>query len=139
MILLLTVIVFLQVLFRYMFHSPLAWSEELAMFLFQWCNFIGAAIAVRSRYHYHVDLLIKRFPDRLQTSIQILSSLLIFGVGYIMIHMGIGMMRMTMDHIYPVLQFPVAYAYLVFPVSGTLMILYQIPFFLCEVRKLRSR
>jgi len=135
----LTLVVFLQVLFRYALHSPLAWSEELAMFLFQWCNFIGAAIAVRYHYHYSVDLLIKRFPEGWRTTIDILIGAIIFAVGYIMIHMGIGMMRLTMDHMYPVLQFPVSYAYLVFPVSGALMIIYQIPIFLGQVRKLFLR
>ena len=134
----LTVVVFMQVLFRYALHSPLAWSEEFAMFLFQWCNFLGAAIAVRHRYHYSVDLVVKRFPERWRTSIDILVSLIIFFVGYIMIHMGIGMVQMTMEHRYPVLQFPVSYAYLVFPITGALMIAYQIPYFLRQLRAMRT-
>ena len=39
------VVVFAQVVTRYVFHSPLAWSEELARYMFIWLVWIGAAYA----------------------------------------------------------------------------------------------
>jgi TRAP-type C4-dicarboxylate transport system permease small subunit len=42
----LAIIVFLQVFNRFVLKTPLAWSEELAMLLFQWVSFLGAAIGV---------------------------------------------------------------------------------------------
>jgi TRAP-type C4-dicarboxylate transport system permease small subunit len=57
-------------------------------------------------------------------------------VAYIMIHVGIRMVVSSMDHVYPVLQLPIAYGYLVFPISGTLMIIYQVPFFVRQIQML---
>jgi TRAP-type C4-dicarboxylate transport system permease small subunit len=133
---LLTVVVFLQVVYRYALHSPLAWSEEFAMFLFQWCLFLGASVAVRHCRHFYVDLVISRLPDRWRIVTQILSSVIIFAVAYIMIHVGIRMVVSSMDHFYPVLQFPIGYGYLVFPISGTLMIIYQVPIFVRQIQSL---
>jgi TRAP-type C4-dicarboxylate transport system permease small subunit len=136
---LLTGVVFFQVLFRYALHAPLAWSEEFAMFLFQWCSFIGAAIAVRHRFHYALDLITKRLSARWKLAMQILASVAIFIFAYLMIHMGIGMMGITLAQTYPVLGISVAYAYLAIVISGALMILYQIPFFTRQIQNLFQR
>lgn len=48
-------IMFIQVVFRYMLHQPLAWSEELARFLFVVCTFLGAAIATAERGHIEIN------------------------------------------------------------------------------------
>jgi TRAP-type C4-dicarboxylate transport system permease small subunit len=135
LVLLLTVMVFLQVLYRYVLHSPLAWSEEFAMFLFQWCIFIGAALAVRHGYHFHVDLIASRLSGRWKASFQLLASAIIFVVAYVMIHMGIKMV-LTNEYIYPTLQIRVSYAYLAFPVSGVLIFIYQVPILVREIKGL---
>ena len=89
------VVVFLQVLFRYALHMPLDWAEELAMVLFQWVSFIGAGLAVRRGFHFHVDLVLKRLPERVQATVALLSSAAIFIVAYIMIHVGIRVMQVA--------------------------------------------
>lgn len=131
-----TIVVFLQVLFRYALHAPLAWSEEFAMFLFQWCLFLGAAVAIRHGKHFSVDLLTERFPANLKTLTELLGSVIVFTVAYVMTHMGIKMVIQSTDYLFPGMQFSIAYAYLVFPVSGVLMVVYQIPIFMRQIRKL---
>jgi len=103
LVILLTVTVFSQVFSRYALQIPLAWSEELAMFLFQWLSFIGAAIAVRQSFHYGLDLLTKRLSPRPKTITQIFSSVLIFYISFLMIVKGYGMMQITRMLIYRVL------------------------------------
>jgi TRAP-type C4-dicarboxylate transport system permease small subunit len=131
-----TLVVFLQVLFRYGLHFPLDWAEELAMVIFQWVSFIGAGIAVRRGFHFHVDLITKRLPERLQIATGLLSSAAIFTVAYIMVHVGIKMMMTAKFITLPVMHFSKAYVYLAIPVGGALMILYQIPIALRQVREL---
>ena len=38
------VVVTLQVWYRFVLNDPLAWSEELARYLFVWSSFIGSAV-----------------------------------------------------------------------------------------------
>jgi len=136
---LLTVIVFLQVIFRYFLHIPLAWGEEFAMFLFQWVSFVGAAVAVRHRFHYTLDLVTKRFPGRWKIATEILGSAALFITAYLMIHMGIGMMGITKFQTYSVLGISVAYGYLVIPISGAMMIYYHVPIFTRQIQALIRR
>jgi TRAP-type C4-dicarboxylate transport system permease small subunit len=135
----LCVVVFWQVFARYALQAPVAWGEEFAMFLFQWIAFIGAAIATRRSFHYGLDILTKRLPSRGKIGLGIFGSILIFFVSYIMIEKGYGMMQITWHQEFPVIRIPVAYAYSAIPISGVLMIIFQIPIFWKQIRILRGR
>jgi TRAP-type C4-dicarboxylate transport system permease small subunit len=135
----LTVIVLFQVLFRYALHFPLDWAEELAMVIFQWVSFIGAGIAVRHRLHFHLDLLTRRFPEQWQKATDLLASTAVLVVAYILIHVGIGMMNAVKFINLPVMHFSKAYVYLAIPAGGALMILYQIPILVRQIRNLGRR
>lgn len=51
-----TVLVFIQVIMRYVFANSLSWSEELARFIFLWLSWIGASYAVKERSHFRVEM-----------------------------------------------------------------------------------
>ena len=51
-----TVLVFLQVVMRYVFANSLSWSEEMARFIFLWLSWIGASYAVKERSHFRVEM-----------------------------------------------------------------------------------
>mgnify|MGYP002407034014 CR=1 FL=1 len=51
-----TVLVFIQVVMRYVFSNSLSWSEELARFIFLWLSWIGASYAVKERSHFRVEM-----------------------------------------------------------------------------------
>lgn len=53
----LTVVVSLQVFTRFVLEAPLIWSEEVARFLFFWTVLLGAALSVRHRRHFIIDVL----------------------------------------------------------------------------------
>lgn len=51
-----TILVFIQVVMRYVFSNSLSWSEELARFIFLWVSWIGASYAVKERSHFRVEM-----------------------------------------------------------------------------------
>ncbi|GEM_PF-916411 len=64
--------VFLQVVFRYVLARPLAWSVELARFLFTWASMLGAAGGAVGILNQSIDLLTEKLPDRAQRAIDVL-------------------------------------------------------------------
>jgi TRAP-type C4-dicarboxylate transport system permease small subunit len=62
-------ITFLQVVFRYLFHFSLAWSEELARFLFLWLAALTSAYAFKTKSHFALRFLVDRFGKGLQKKI----------------------------------------------------------------------
>jgi TRAP-type C4-dicarboxylate transport system permease small subunit len=56
------VLVFGNVVLRYLFNSGITQSEELSRWLLVWLTFLGAVIAVRQHGHLGVDTLVKALP-----------------------------------------------------------------------------
>ncbi len=61
--------VFAQVILRYVFDSPMTWSEELARYLFIWCAFLGWVIASRGNGHLALTFVAERLPAPAQRGI----------------------------------------------------------------------
>ncbi len=52
-----TVLVFIEVMLRYVFESPLFGIEELIVFIAMWLYFIGAALGAHDRTHIKADVI----------------------------------------------------------------------------------
>lgn len=57
-------LVLMQVTSRYVFSSPLTWTEELARFSLVWLTFISAGFVMARRMHVTVDLLAAKLNKR---------------------------------------------------------------------------
>lgn len=57
-----TLLVFVQVVMRYLFSNSLSWSEEMARFIFLWLSWIGASYAVKERSHFRVEMFANMVP-----------------------------------------------------------------------------
>lgn len=57
--------VFANVLLRYLFDSGIPVTEELSRFIFVWLTFVGAVVAMFDGLHLGVDAVINVLPRRL--------------------------------------------------------------------------
>jgi hypothetical protein len=48
------------VIARYVLHSPLPWSDELALILFLWLTMLGAVVAYRKDEHMRLTMVVRR-------------------------------------------------------------------------------
>ncbi len=122
----LAVIVFVQVFNRYVLKSPLAWSEDLAMLLFQWVSFLGAAIGVKRMRHFGIELLMKNLPEKVRQKIELAVPLFMGVVAVIMITGGLHLLSFNRARIYSSMNLTYTWTYLAIPVSGCLMIIYLV-------------
>ncbi|WP_047307789.1 TRAP transporter large permease subunit [Rhodopseudomonas palustris] len=60
------VVLFAGVVSRYVLHSPLIWSDELASILFLWLAMLGAAVAFRRGEHMRMTAMVAGAPPRLR-------------------------------------------------------------------------
>ena len=73
-----TVLVFFQVVMRYVFEAPTSWSDEIAVYAMLWSVYISTSWAVRERAHIRVMNLINLFPGKLRLGLTMLSDLIWF-------------------------------------------------------------
>ncbi|MFB5660464.1 TRAP transporter small permease [Alteribacillus sp. HJP-4] len=118
-----TLLIFVQVVMRYVFNESIMWSAELARYLIIWFIFIGSSIAVRERAHAKVDVLITYVPTFYKKLLEIAASFTaIIFCGFIFIS-GI----QTIDNVTqfanytPALRLPMFIPYLAIPVGAVLM------------------
>lgn len=67
------VILFVGILARYAFHSPLIWSDELASALFLWLAMLGSVVALRQGGHMRMSALVNRMPPQAQSFFELLA------------------------------------------------------------------
>jgi TRAP-type C4-dicarboxylate transport system permease small subunit len=126
LVIVLSAVVFFQVFNRFILKGPWAWSEELAMLLFQWVVFLGAAVGVKRMNHFGIDLVVEKLPGKIRHFIELIVSFAIGTIAVTLIIEGFKLLKLTQFQLYTTMPFSHAWATAAMPVSGLLMILYLI-------------
>ncbi len=134
---LISIVVFIQVIFRYVLSQPLFWSEELPRYLLIWTTFLAAALAQKHRGHINITLAVNMLPAGAQRWLRVVTDVIILGFLGILAYSGWLVSRVTLYHRSTALQIPMAAVYLALPVGGVLMMLYLLLQILQDVRTLR--
>lgn len=117
-----TTVIFMQVVFRYVLSSPLVWSEELARYLFVWITMIGASAAVRLGQHYGLDILLKALPPQLQKLDGFAASTIIAAFAVTLVWQGLKESVGAMSHSASSLEISMIWFYAAIPIGGALML-----------------
>jgi C4-dicarboxylate transporter DctQ subunit len=59
-----TLIVFYEIVARYVFNSPTTWSIDVSIYLVMWATFLGAAYTLKEGGHIMVDVVLRKFSIR---------------------------------------------------------------------------
>ena len=65
------VVLFSGVVSRYVFHTPLVWSDELASTLFLWLSMLGAVVALRRGTHMRMTAVVSKLSAEKQILIEV--------------------------------------------------------------------
>lgn len=80
LLLIMTILIFIQVVFRFVFHNSLTWTEELARYLLVWSTFIGASLGVKKGAHIGVEAFKLVLPPKAKRFVEYIS--IIFCLGF---------------------------------------------------------
>ena len=119
-----SIAVFIQIIFRYLLHQPIYWSEEFPRFILIWLTFLGSAIAMKNRSHLSISLLTNRLSVKKRIAVQFFANLLSLLFISILVWGGIIITILTMPNRTAALQMPTGLVYLAVPVGGAIMIIY---------------
>lgn len=124
LLLVMATVVFLQVVFRYVLNSPLAWPEEVARMTIVWLSFIGAYVAMREKKHVAFDLLTQRFPPNVKLAVEVAGHAFVALFLLVVVREGWEFASRFQNVAMPYTGVSTGLlVYTVFPVSGVLMLL----------------
>lgn len=134
----LVLVMFMQVLFRYIFNHSLSWSEELAKFIFIWVTFLGAAVCFRDRMHISIDFLVERLSVKQKTFLEFFNMLLSLIFSGIMVAIGFLWVRDCPRTSSPALDFPYNLVfYGALPLSMLFSFIYELIRLIKEFNKIK--
>lgn len=122
-----TVIVFAQVIFRYILNTPLYWSEEAARYIMIWIVFLGASIGIRKGSHLGFTWFVERSKPKARRIFGLVAHLGLLAFALNITYYGTIITFQNLDQVSPGLQLPVAFVYACLPVGGILAIIQLIP------------
>ena len=123
---LILLLVVAQVVLRYVFNSPLTWSEELAVFVMIWLTFIGSLICMRDREHIEVTILVDSLPHKLQRIVLTFSRLASVLFLLVVAYYGFELVTENMTVTSPANKISMGLVYTIIPLSSLGMVFYLV-------------
>ncbi len=112
-----------QVVRRFVFGTPAAWTEELASIAFVWMIFWGTAFAVPLSVHVAVDFVVPRFAPRVRRALYALGLAALGGCFLWALPGTADYLRFMMRERTPVLDWPYGVVYGVFLAAAVMVVL----------------
>jgi TRAP-type C4-dicarboxylate transport system permease small subunit len=152
LLLLMVVFTVYSVVMRYVFENPPVWGDLLTVLSNIWLVFFALALTVRDKDHIALDLIYSWLPLKMAVFIQQFWSLIIFGLGLIMIIYGLDAVSTMGGKYWEMWYFawedggfvfkpnymPKKYAIMIVPISGFLVSIAALASILEDFLKLKA-
>lgn len=123
LLIIMTLAVFAQVVFRFVLEQPLAWSEELSRYLMIWITFLGASLAIEKKAHPMIEIFATYLPGPIQQVVQVIAMLFSSVFYGLLIYFGGQFAVRSFGQLTPAMGLPIGYVYLIIPISGVLLLI----------------
>lgn len=130
-----------QVISRYVFQNPSSFTDELTRYMLIWLGLLGAAYVAGQEQHLAIDILPKRLKGSKGYGLKILLHGLVFlFVAMVMLIGGGNLVYITyiLEQKSAALRLPLAWVYLIVPISGLVVMVYQGIFIQRDYQKMKS-
>lgn len=131
-------VIFFQVIMRYVFKNSLSWSEELGKFIFVWISWLGIAIGQKRGEHIRITLLVDRLPFKGQQFLNLLSDIIVILICLVTTYYSISLVGSQAGTRYAGIKISMSWGYLSVAVGCILMIIRCIASSLESIRLMRE-
>ena len=119
----LTIILFVEVLFRYLLYRSVGWISEFSGFIFVWFLYLSVSYITGKNSHIRVQILDLFTPKRYIQYVDICMNFLWLAFNVLMTYYGIQLVLSVIQYPFktPILDISMAYPYAVIPLTFGLM------------------
>ncbi|MDR2392092.1 MAG: TRAP transporter small permease [Planctomycetota bacterium] len=119
----LVIIIFQEVVMRYVFSSPGKWSEELAIAMLIWFGYLGIAVGYRDNRHLSLTFFSDWLPAAGQKILLVFSDLVVLAFCLLMAWQGVKVAKLDAINTMPATGIAMSWVSIVLTVAGCAMIL----------------
>ena len=139
MVPIMTGIIFVQVVLRYVFQSPFSWAEELARYLLVWITCLGSAYAIRDGMHISISYLRSKLQDSAQTAVTVVIYVVTLGFFICCIKEGLLFSLAQWTQRSTAMQIPMTFPYIAIPLGFGIMFLVALECLIDDIRNSSNR
>lgn len=103
--------------------APLAWTNEVARYVFVWVVMMGAVVAVKRNGHIIIDVFINLFSEKVQGTLRFAGSILVILILSVLVYFGTVLAVEFWGTKMSLLPYPIGLVYASLPACSLLMIL----------------
>ena len=139
------IVIFTNVVMRYIFNAGLSWSEELSRYLFIWFSWMGVSAGVKDAEHLRVEILqtklLKRGMLKTNEVLTIIVSLVWLATTVVVAYYGFIVVssQMSLGVVTPGMRIPVWIGYLSVPACSTVVGIRLILNIITSIKKLLGK
>ncbi len=106
-----------QVFMRYVFNSPITWSEEAARFIFVYVSFIGISFAYRMKTQIRMEAVTNLFSKKIQKALRIFVNIATIALFYYMIPFSFEFIKIQANVKSTATHIPMSIVYIALPLG----------------------
>lgn len=118
-----TVVILIQIFFRFVIYQPVPWSEEAARYLMIWMGLLGSVLAVRMGRHIGVTAAMDRLPENWRMGGARLVDVCLFMFLGIICYQGWELAWFNSMQLSAAMEIPMTIPYLAIPVGCAMMMI----------------
>ncbi|SEN48160.1 TRAP-type C4-dicarboxylate transport system, small permease component [Pseudorhodobacter antarcticus] len=122
---LMTVFIAAQVVWRYVLNDSLVWTEPASVMIMGWFIFLGAAVGIREGYHLSFDVLLYFVSHRVKMVLYSISDVAVAAFGGGMVWFGWQLAAKTAGNKLPSLGISGAFDFLPIVGGGVLVVIFS--------------
>jgi len=126
LLILITLVVTMQIVCRYILQELPPWSEELSRYLFIWANFVGAGVALARSSHVSIDSLVTRMSGSVRRKLETVVVILITTFALFLVYQGVVTAGAMKGSYSITMHFSMAWVFAALPAAGLIFVLYQL-------------
>lgn len=119
-------LVFVNVVGRYVFNYSFASVEEVARILFVWLVYLGSVVAIKEGTHIRVDIVLMFLPHKARIAVEAIANLLMDGIMILTIRVMMNLVMENITYPMPITKIPYGVVQGIIPLSLLLMLILNI-------------
>ncbi len=135
---LMVLILFMHVSMRYLFNSPLVWTDEVSTLIQGGLTFIGISYCFRMGMHTRFSLLYDRVPTKVKNIFNLISDLVMLACSIIMIKAGVDFVSNQHIQLGTIGWIYKSYFYIFVPIGFLLCAIYLIGEIVKTVKRIKG-